>query len=433
MPDDLDSNYLADWLTNDGLARNVVLARHVVRALPGLGEVLKDSPDLTKQAALTALRATLITCVISKYPEYAEADFVQAARQALPDSLQDIGKTEYKTRKLPDTRNKDFAGAKSLDLIISTLVLTTSGKMAPDDLKHTAQKLQGHLDAASSPFSVSIKSDIEWIAGSQHPISLFDSRLWTDDEDQSPVAKDLEDLKSFFNLSDKTWNFWGRWLEGFQKGKPLNWRVQTEIAKIPERDWLEGPEFIAKRIGEIEARMAEVTKAALSDAAISVQAARLLRRRMTTEVTASGLQRLCQMAMDAYKREISNALPDCILPLETLPLIACEIAAIVQNDQQMSQKEALLAEQLQQLAGTVSELNARLKRSKAQQSVSSGSRLFAEAFYKKSGERTANLVFSPVLWGGIVTGTGLLLGSAGDEIVDALSHCYANIIEPEAQ
>lgn len=50
--------------------------------------------------------------------------------------------------------------------------------------------------------------------------------------------------------------FWVRWWEGMRDGKPLNRDLQREIALLPNEDWDAGPERMAERIAEIEARYA---------------------------------------------------------------------------------------------------------------------------------------------------------------------------------
>ena len=73
----------------------------------------------------------------------------------------------------------------------------------------------------------------------------------------------------------------------------------------------------------------------LQSADISPQ---LLKRPLLLETNAKGPQQLSQMAVDAYRREISNALPDCIEPLENIPGIAFEIGSIAARDIQLSEK-----------------------------------------------------------------------------------------------
>lgn len=51
-------------------------------------------------------------------------------------------------------------------------------------------------------------------------------------------------------------DFWQRWYQGILDGSPLNESLQREIASIPEHIWEAGPEAVAARITEIEARFA---------------------------------------------------------------------------------------------------------------------------------------------------------------------------------
>lgn len=58
-----------------------------------------------------------------------------------------------------------------------------------------------------------------------------------------------------------TWSFWARWWGGAKNGTPLDWDLQTEVARIEDEEWEQGPEHIAGVIAGIEAEfLAERTK-----------------------------------------------------------------------------------------------------------------------------------------------------------------------------
>lgn len=50
------------------------------------------------------------------------------------------------------------------------------------------------------------------------------------------------------------WSFWSRWYDRAMAGDPLPRDLQREVALIPDRIWKQGPEAVAERIVEIEAR-----------------------------------------------------------------------------------------------------------------------------------------------------------------------------------
>lgn len=54
--------------------------------------------------------------------------------------------------------------------------------------------------------------------------------------------------------------FWTNWFEGFLFGRPIDWQLQLEVAMIPNEVWFEGPQAIAQKIVQIEARL-DVSKA----------------------------------------------------------------------------------------------------------------------------------------------------------------------------
>lgn len=53
---------------------------------------------------------------------------------------------------------------------------------------------------------------------------------------------------------NQNWAFWRDWYQGFLDGKPLDWELQRRVALIPDQDWKQGPEHIARKIEEIQAR-----------------------------------------------------------------------------------------------------------------------------------------------------------------------------------
>ena len=251
------------------------------------------------------------------------------------------------------------------------------------------------------------------------------------------LLKNWARFETFTGSAPEVWAFWLRWYEGMLKGQPLDWDLQEKVALIPDEDWEKGPEHIAEKIREIEAEFRETDPLPEDETRTHVQV--LLQKALVAETTSSGLERLVQMAIDAYRREISNALPDALGPLEQLPPILDQIALILAGEKPASQKEAELYQLIQKMARTISVLNQRLRSTgdeieATRETVKeqSGRRLFAEAFYKKAGEGTAGLLTSKVLWGGVIAGGGLLMGPNADALIDTLGQCYQDVIAPEA-
>jgi hypothetical protein len=88
-----------------------------------------------------------------------------------------------------------------------------------------------------------------------------------------------ETLTEFFSTLRSVgfrWGFWDRWYAGMNKGTPLEWDLQREVALIPGGDWQKGPEHIARLVEEIEARFRVRTAAGEAEALLEDQLTRTL-------------------------------------------------------------------------------------------------------------------------------------------------------------
>ena len=232
------------------------------------------------------------------------------------------------------------------------------------------------------------------------------------------------------------WQFWRKWYDGFLQGTPIDWDLQRRVARIPDDEWERGIEHVSKYIDDLEKGTERPER--LPETPVRAQAQKLIQAALVFETSARGLQNLIHMAVDAYRREVSNALPEELQPLEQLPPTLEQIALILAGTPTSPGSEAELYHLLQSMAATISALNLRLKQSNLKVSDlenrlsdRSGRRLFASAFYTKSGEGMAGLMTSKILWGGVISGVGFVLGPSGDALLEALDHCYKEIIIPE--
>lgn len=96
------------------------------------------------------------------------------------------------------------------------------------------------------------KIDLEFendlIVKFSHDFDAHPLPSWAISENNSFV----EEFYSHF-LPAAHWSFWREWYQGFLDGKPLDWELQRRVALIPDEDWEQGPEHIARKIEEIKA------------------------------------------------------------------------------------------------------------------------------------------------------------------------------------
>lgn len=81
--------------------------------------------------------------------------------------------------------------------------------------------------------------------------TIYDRDHFEDDDGFLPL--ETTSVTEAFYQSRPTWSFWREWYQGFLDGKPLDWELQRRVALIPDEDWEQGPEHIARKIEEIQA------------------------------------------------------------------------------------------------------------------------------------------------------------------------------------
>ncbi|SHK14858.1 hypothetical protein SAMN05444000_12029 [Shimia gijangensis] len=88
---------------------------------------------------------------------------------------------------------------------------------------------------------------VEWVSfDPNNPDIVGGSK--TANEQKLEFTQDLH-RNEFFSFP-----FWRDWYQGMTIGKPLDWELQRRVALIPDEDWEQGPEHIAKCIEEIRAQ-----------------------------------------------------------------------------------------------------------------------------------------------------------------------------------
>ncbi len=261
--------------------------------------------------------------------------------------------------------------------------------------------------------------------------------LWKNGSMTDGLDRGYASLRTYFEANPTVWEFWGKWYHAVLTGDLFDWEFcGTLIEHLSREDWNAGPEHVAERIREIEQNY---SAEALSNSAAAAQSARILTQRRLSITVSNGLKDIIDAARSAYLREISNSLPDALEPLMELPPIFASIANVLESKEAQTEKEAQLIELIRQMAQTIAVLNNRLTQThaelravKAAVDDRSPRRLFAEAFYEKAGEGAAGLITSKMLWGGLISGSVLLLGADAEALTNGLSECFRNIIEPEA-
>ncbi|MCF2905290.1 hypothetical protein L0666_09835 [Octadecabacter sp. CECT 8868] len=291
----------------------------------------------------------------------------------------------------------------------------------------------GSISNIFSGYGVDPSSGIAAQWDASHLDGLFRHPVWKGSKVPQMIAENHTTLLAKLKAGAE-WVFWQRFYEGMWNGTFDEWDLALEVIQIDNEIWKEGVEAVADEIAKIEARLKPDP---LPDAEAVRLAQKIVAKPETAILAADGLAQLIEMATQEYKREVSNALPEELEPLDSLPAILNDLSLILTSSKPNTDKEAQLQAALKLTASTVFDLNRRLKAAATEleslRRNGKGRRLFADAFYEKAGERTAELITSKVLWGGLMTGAGFLLGGGSAEaLTNGVQECFQGIIQPEA-
>lgn len=268
------------------------------------------------------------------------------------------------------------------------------------------------------------------------PSAVFARPLWPRPDMVPELTALSQDFIEWFE-TDAAWAFWVAWYQALLAGHPMDWSLQLQIARIDPEIWDAGASAVAEKIAEIQQGFEP--DAPLPPESTRRQAQVLLRSAVASETAARGLQQLIRTALDAYLREISNALPEALDPLDHLPPILNDIAELLARETPRAGDEDDLARLVSAMAQVIATLNARLvavhgelAMAREQPDDPAPHRLFADAFYKKAGEGAAALITSKVLWGGLISGSALLMGADAEALTKGIGDCFQTIILPES-
>ena len=137
----------------------------------------------------------------------------------------------------------------------------------------SAAQAQAAILAPRSTFFTSAAYKDAKISKNDH----FASALWQGD---GPPPSVLQNQARFEKIAaeDGDWTFWLDWFRGFLNGEPLDWKLQKNIAQIPDEDWATGPAHISGEIEKIRNRHELETEIAAQKEQLTVQRATIEQR-----------------------------------------------------------------------------------------------------------------------------------------------------------
>ncbi|MEM0948868.1 MAG: hypothetical protein AAGK37_15820 [Pseudomonadota bacterium] len=232
-----DKEDIERWLQDKPREVAIALAaRSALRALPGIAQF---DDETFRGLALPTLRAPLVSAVAAVGPS-AEARIRDTAHSA-------AGRGKL--------RDADPALLAAHSAALSARSAADPVRLAAHSAALSARSAAAHsaLSAESAAYSAA-GIDAGALDADQAVGGVFHTALWPADDGNWAWTDFAQRLFDAFDADPTTWGFWARWYRGFLEGKPMPWDLQEAVALIPDDAWDAGPERVAERIREIEAR-----------------------------------------------------------------------------------------------------------------------------------------------------------------------------------
>lgn len=349
------------------LATQSLIVRAALRALPLCARGLPKPPaPHGVSIAFRCFRVTFVLLTAARWPtlglaqahestaDAAAADFLAremgAAYHAVHGCLS-LGKRVAQGRSIGVD---DFRGF--CRILAMATVRGGSSRASPDEIRAAA----GWSDGVRA-----VLADREGIIGDNAgSIWWVEDPLWRLGEPEWW----LPEWKAFRTLlnNEAGFGFWIAWYESLLAGAKPDWVLWRRIAiEIEDDDWIAGPQRVAERIAEIDARYAP--KPVDADA-LRRQVDFLLDQAEVAELSARSLAMMIVAAVREFRQTV-NDVPDEVLTIERLPPLlvrladlmnsgADEIEALMAVIQALSRQNEVLKAQLRERAARAAKIRA---------------------------------------------------------------------------
>ena len=218
----------------------MIAARAALRVLPIVARVYEADIDEGSQneLLLQTHRAILATAVAAKYPT-TDAN-VDAAANAAYNSVVRVGRA-----------GGDAAAANAVVRVARAASANPVARAVRAANYATNAAARAANSEAVDVIWKAVDSDVKAL-DQESPFAIFGTDLW---HGALPDWYDTAQASFRAGLDGPEWRFWRDvWYPGMRDGKPLNWDMLRDIAKLLDEDWEKGPGHVAGLISEIEAR-----------------------------------------------------------------------------------------------------------------------------------------------------------------------------------
>lgn len=233
---------LGDWISKQDHKTLIWFAsRNSLRSLPGMGF---QYPELSDQFALAIFRCNLISAAISNMHAENDAELTDAASfaRAAVKNIQPSDDRKAEEANPRRTFTASLAWSASRNALLAVHSRSEAHEVA------LQYNFAAESDSADDPRAI-LYAACNDVSGPQTMHLLWRNSIAPED-----ISIGWSRARKYFSAHPRVWEFWVNWYEAVLGGTFDNWDLATEIAKIPDEVWTTGPEAVAARIEEIEAK-----------------------------------------------------------------------------------------------------------------------------------------------------------------------------------
>ncbi len=247
------------WLSGSSLQEILVVSSRAALRYPGNP---RTDPERWPRTTLLLLRNLLVSTVAAAH---SSADLQGAAAEAAKRSEPWLSMYLDRNR---DTGRR--SSAMSAGLKVSHAATMTVAQIERSVVETHAVRVIYYSTGVEDPQSDRASSRDMAHVQLDH-MNALERPLWEGSEPEGFVQQNIEDLDNFFDQDPATWSFWKRWYHSFLDGRSHDWELYREVALIPNEDWDQGAQHVARIISQIEARRLRDAENIEEDQLLSVQ------------------------------------------------------------------------------------------------------------------------------------------------------------------
>lgn len=234
-------------------------SRSALRVLPNLAK------GLSGQSLVSLLQPFIRSALTSSVVAFQPTSELRAAASSSLAGAHNV---------LPDVSKNSTAEADasaSFSAAVSASLAATRSAILGDDMIDCAASAAFSANRSSQIAGTASRMDEERWGTELDVTSLLHTPLWHDLDIPDELASHWKTMRESMLDTSTSWQFWISWYESQLKGRPQNWELLTQIARLPDRNWNQGAEHLNVSITSISSKYEEDARSAVRAATIRFQ------------------------------------------------------------------------------------------------------------------------------------------------------------------